>query len=263
MSQQVLVGMGGAGDAVLTMDNRPSGQGGGSGEIGTGPFTVDSSTNLTVSDSNAEVRIRVAGTSRGGAGHYVEGTILMRAGQTYHLYKHSDYAAVFYGSGATSAPVCIMLGAEGGHNGRAPGGAAGYPSGSSGSNKNNSGGGGGGTTNGYLSGSGGPGGPRGGSPGLPAGPGGNGGLFSYGPGGGGTDGNGGRGGFGYYGGGGGGGGWDYNADYGDSFGGGGGGGASYAGGLPGSAPYPAPVTSVQTGSNGGGSYITLVSVTPA
>ena len=263
MSQQMMVGMGAGGGAVLTMDNRPSGQGGGSGEISNGPFTVDSSTNLTVSDGNAEVRIRVAGTQRSGGGNYVEGTILMRAGQTYHLYKHSNYAAVFYGPGATSAPVCIMLGAEGGHSGRAPGGPAGYPSGSSGGNKNNSAGGGGGSTNGYLSGSGGPGGHRGGSPGLPAGNGTNGGLFSYGTGGGGTDGSGGRGGFGYYGGGGGGGGWDYNADHGDSFGGGGGGGSSYAGGLPGSAPYPVPVTSVTSGPNGGASYITLVSVTPA
>jgi len=256
----MLVGAGGAGDAVLTMSSRPGPQGGGSGEISNTPFTVDSSTNLTITGKNALVTIRVDGASSSGAGHYVQGTIQMDADKTYHLYKHPSYAAVFYGSSSVSAPTCILLGAQGGSSGRSPGGAAGYPSGSSGSPKNNSGGGGGGSVSGYLSGSGGGGGPRGGNPGLPANPGNPGGLFTSGGGGGnGTDGSGGSGGFGYYSGGGGGGGWDYESQQGDSFGGGGGGGASYAHGLPGSAPYPAPVTNVSSGGSPGGSSITFVS----
>ena len=268
-----LLGMGGGiaraydqGGAVLTMSVRPSAQGGGSGEIGDGPFSVDSSTNLTVTGSDAAVRIRVAGQGGGtpGSGHYVEATITMYQDQTYHLYKNPQYAAVFYGSNATSAPVCIMLGAEGGRaTPRSPGGNAGFPSGSGGTPLNGSGGGGGGSTSGYLSGSGGGGGGSGGNaptdfrnPGTP------GGLFSSGSGGPGLDGSGARGGMGYYGGGGGGGGWDYGTDNGGVFGGGGGGGSSYVGGLPGSAPYPAPVSSATSGSNDGPSYITFVSATP-
>jgi hypothetical protein len=246
----------------VIMDNRPISEGGGSGKVSLGPFDVSSSTNITVT-GDVNVRIRVAGAAAGAAnGSYVEGTVKMYKDQTYYLYKNSQYAALFYGANTIGAPTCILLGAQGGNPANAAGGPAGYPAGSSGSPRNNSGGGGGGVVSGYLSGSGGGGGGRGGDPALPANPGTPGGLFSAGSGGDGGDGNGGPGGFGYYGGGGGGGGWDYGSDYGGLFGGGGGGGASYAHGLPPSAPYPAPVNNVTSGSNNVASYMTFVSITP-
>jgi hypothetical protein len=245
----------------VIMDNRPIGEGGGSGIVSLGPFNVVSSTNITVT-GDVDVRIRVAGAAPGpSSGSYVEGTVRMYKDQTYYLYKNSQYAALFYGANTIGAPTCILLGAQGGNSGNAAGGPAGYPSGSSGSPLNNSGGGGGAVVSGYLSGAAGGGGSRGGDPGFPADPGTPGGLFSAGSGGGGVDGSGGPGGFGYYGGGGGGGGWDSGSDYGGTFGGGGGGGASYAHGLPPSAPYPAPVTNATSGSNTGASYMTFVSIT--
>lgn len=275
----MFLGLSGTSDAILSMSNRPASQGGGSGEISNTPFTVDSSTNLTVSGSDANVRIRVSGASGSGPqsrGHYVESTILMERDQTYHLFKDSRYASVNYGAGATGQSTVILLGAQGGFQGSGPfpgpGGAAGLPSGGAGGSTGSSGGGGG-VTYGYLSGSGGPGGPAGGSSGLsqtnlggvaggamypgPAPPGNN--YPAAGPSGI-HDGLGGKGGMGYYGGGGGGGGWQYGPG---PQGSGGGGGSSYNGGIPPSGPYPVPVTPHTSGPNNGASYITFVSFEPA
>ena len=202
-----------------------------------------------------------------GRGYFVDGWIFMAKGQTYHLYKDGRYAAVFYGSNATSAPVCIMLGSQGGFAGTGPnpggGGNAGLPGGTNGQSTGSSGGNCG-YTYGYLSGSGGAGGPAGGSPGLPQSglTGSPGGLFYAGNGGSAPimDGAGGNGGFGYYGGGGGGGGWQYGPG---PQGSGGGGGSCYLGGLPPAAPYPVPVTMAMHGPTTGGSRIEFVSFVPA
>ena len=265
----------GPSEAIIIMENRPSPQGGGPGPITNTQFDVTANTNITITGGNASVRIRCYGAKNPnnppspsyGRGYYVDGWIYMAKGQTYHLYKDGAYAAVFYGSNATTAPVCIMLGAEGGNKGTGPspgpGGNAGFPSGTAGGSTGSQGGGGG-TTYGYLSGSGGYGGSAGGSPGLPQSGkyGSSGGLFYPGPGGqsGIADGYGGNGGMGYYGGGGGGGGWQYGPG---PQGSGGGGGSCYLGGLPPAAPYPVPVTMASHGPTTGGSRIEFVSFVPA
>ena len=259
--------------AIITMENRPSPQGGGPGPITNTQFDVTANTNITISGSDASVRIRCYGGNGSGnpinsygRGYFVDGWIFMAKGQTYHLYKDGRYAAVFYGSNATSAPVCIMLGSQGGFAGTGPnpggGGNAGLPGGTNGQSTGSSGGNCG-YTYGYLSGSGGAGGPAGGSPGLPqAGlTGSPGGLFYAGNGGSAPimDGAGGNGGFGYYGGGGGGGGWQYGPG---PQGSGGGGGSAYLGGLPPAAPYPVPVTMASHGPTTGSSRIEFVPLFP-
>lgn len=268
----------GPGIAILSMDNRPSAQGGGSGVITNTPFSVDSSTNLTITGADALVRIRVAGargsnpppSNFGGLGHYVEATVLMLKDQTYYLYKEPRYASVNAGANQTTQPTVILLGAEGGHGGsQGPisgrGGDAGLPSAQVGQSVGSQGGGGG-ASYGYLSGGGGYGGSAGGSPGLPQSDlqGRAGGAMYPGPAPPGAntyDGLGGRGGMGYYGGGGGGGGWQYGPG---PQGAGGGGGSSYASGLPPAAPVPAPVSTINaSGTNTSGSYITFVSWEPA
>lgn len=231
------------------------------------PYPVTSTSTMEVTGANMNVTFKVSGRNLNANGAYVQGTVLVSAGTTLTLYVSTVYCGVFYGpsGGPGAAPLCIMVGAEGGSTGRRQAGAAGYPTGGAGQGLNNSGGGQGGSVSGYLSGSGGSGGPRGGNPGLPANPGNPGGLFSYGNGGNGTDGGGGRGGFGYYGGGGGGGGWDYDFQQGNTFGGGGGGGAAYAHGLPPASPAPGPypVSNVTTGGNSGAAYLQIISVAAA
>ena len=264
------------------MNNAPATVGGGGvvNVTGLAPFTFTSSSTFTAY-ANYDVRVKVRGgpggylafPARQGTGGYVTGTVRLYAGQTYtaHCDPQGRYSALFYGDNDITAPVCIMLGAQGGYGdqddygsytGYAQGGPAGNPGGGGGSwvstaGGGGGGGGGGGVTTGYLTGSGG----AGGSGSGPEGPQANGtpgGLFSAGTGGpGGTSAEGSRGGFGYFGGGGGGG---YKGVAGGG-GGGGGGGSNYAGGLPNAAPYPAIVTNVSQGIESGEVLIEIVSIT--
>lgn len=246
-------------------------------------LTLTENVLLSPLDGDYDVVVKCRGGSPSGTGGFVQGTIRMTSGNIYRLYYDANYAAVFFGT-SVDGNKCIMLGAEGGHQGNGvyggvgAGGNAGYPSGSSGSNLNASGGGGGGTTAlyraggvnstylmSYKLGTGGGGGYPGASDGYTGSPGTNGGFLSAGYGGSGVDGNGGRGGMGYYGGGGGGGGWDLEYNAGGEFGGGGGGGSSYHGGLPkpsinSYSPAEVVVTNTSDGNEAGGVQIQIISV---
>ncbi len=247
-------------------------------------LTLTENVLLSPLDGDYDVVVKCRGGSPSGTGAYVQGTIHMTSGNIYMLYYDANYAAVFFGT-SVDGNKCIMLGAQGGHQGNGvyggvgPGGNAGYPSGSSGSNLNASGGGGGGTTAlyragtfnatylmSYKLGSGGGGGYPGASDGYSGAPGTSGGFFSAGSGGGGVDGSGGNGGMGYYGGGGGGGGWDLEYNAGGEFGGGGGGGSSYHGGLPkpsinSYSPAEVVVSNTSEGNEAGGVQLQIISVT--
>jgi len=235
------------------------------------PITLSENVLLSPLDGDYDVVVRCRGGSPSGTGAYVQGSIRMTSGNIYRLYYDAKIAAVFFGTDK-KADKCIMLGAQGGSEGRGvyggigAGGNAGYPSGSSGSNLNASGGGGGGTTSGYRSGSGGGGGYEGASDGYSGSPGTDGGFFKSGRKGRGVDGNGGNGGMGYFGGGGGGGGWDLEYNAGGEFGGGGGGGSSYYGGLPkpsinSNSPAEVVVSNPSAGNEAGGVELKIISVT--
>jgi len=237
------------------------------------PITLSENVLLSPLDGDYDVVVRCRGGSPSGTGAYVQGSIRMTSGNIYRLYYDAKIAAVFFGTDK-KADKCIMLGAQGGSEGRGvyggigAGGNAGYPSGSSGSNLNASGGGGGGTTSGYRSGSGGGGGVEGASDGYSGSPGTDGGFFQSGKKGRGVDGNGGNGGMGYFGGGGGGGGWDLEYNAGGEFGGGGGGGSSYYGGLPrpsidSHSPAEVVVSNTSAGNEAGGVELQIISVTLA
>ena len=271
----------------LYMNSAPPAIGGGGlvNVTNFGPFTFTSTSSFTAIGGNYQVTMKMRG-GRGGFGNnpnyvtyqghggYVRATVPMVSGESYNAYVDPSgaWSGLFYGANATSAPVCIMLAAQGGggdwdgagsYQGYATGGHAGA-SGNSGTGwvvtagAGGGGGGGGTTTTGYLTGSGG----SGGSGAGPEGPTANGtpgGLFSAGLGGpGGTSAEGQNGGFGYFGGGGGGG---YKGQLGGG-GGAGGGGSNYVGGLPPSAPYPVPVTNTQNGTENGGVLVEIISITP-
>lgn len=241
------------------------------------PFTLSTTSPITCHGNfNVSVKLRGAPgagpvTFRG-VGGVVTGTVFFADGQSYNVVYDPKYSALFYGINGSTAPVCIMLAAQGGggkldgsgsHTGYSYGGNAGTSGGNgtpwtvTGGNGGGSGGGGA-TTSGYLSGSGGSGG-AGSGPNAPPVNGNAGGLFSPGPGGSPGNADGMPGGFGYYGGGGGGG---YNGQT-ASGGGGGGGGSNYVGGLPGAAPYPVPVSSTSSSNEPGGVYIEFISIIPA